>query len=77
MGLYEPAFLISCIVDGNELNWFTTYFNIGIIIGGPFSTIALTVIHPRYWLPVCSMIWSLFVLFMYRADSARTVCILR
>ncbi|KAJ5584268.1 major facilitator superfamily domain-containing protein [Penicillium hispanicum] len=62
---------------GNELNWFTTYFNIGIIIGGPFFTMALTSIHPRYWLPACTMCWSLFVLFMYKAESARTIYILR
>ncbi|GAD95623.1 pantothenate transporter, putative [Paecilomyces variotii No. 5] len=62
---------------GNELNWFTTYFNIGIIVGGPFSTMALTVVRPRYWLPACTIAWSFFVLFIYKAETAKTVYILR
>ncbi|KAE8141391.1 major facilitator superfamily domain-containing protein [Aspergillus pseudotamarii] len=62
---------------GNELNWFTTFFNIGIIIGAPFFTAGLTVIHPRYWLPTCTLIWSLLVLFMYKAESVNTIYILR
>lgn len=68
--------LLSCL-EGNELHWFTTYFNIGIIIGGPFFTMALTVFHPRYWLPACTLCWSFFVLFMYKAESAKTIYILR
>lgn len=67
----------NCPPERNELNWFTTYFNIGIIIGGPFFTTALTVVQPRYWLPACTMVWSLFVLFIYKAEDAKTVYILR
>ncbi|KAH8705509.1 major facilitator superfamily domain-containing protein [Talaromyces proteolyticus] len=64
-------------LNGNELNWFTTYFNIGIIVGGPFCTLALTVVQPRYWLPACTVAWSFFVLFIYKAESAKTVYTLR
>ncbi|KAJ0413156.1 major facilitator superfamily domain-containing protein [Aspergillus carlsbadensis] len=64
-------------LEGNELNWFTTYFNIGIMVGGPFITMALTVIKPRYLLPVCTLIWSFFVLFMYKVQDAKTLYILR
>ncbi|EKV21290.1 Major facilitator superfamily domain, general substrate transporter [Penicillium digitatum] len=61
----------------NELNWFTTYFNIGIMVGGPFITMALTVVRPRYLLPVSTLIWSFFVLFMYKVQDAKTLYILR
>lgn len=63
--------------DGNELNWFTTYFSVGVIIGAPISTCMLTLVQPRYWLPFCTMVWSFFVLFMYKAESAGTLYALR
>ena len=63
--------------DGDQLNWFTTYFNIGIIVGAPFSTTVLTFIKPRWWLPGCTMVWSLLVLFMHKAESAKTLFVLR
>ncbi|OKL61274.1 hypothetical protein UA08_03349 [Talaromyces atroroseus] len=69
---YVSGMKVDLNLNGNELNWFTTYFNIGIIVGGPFFTTAMTVVHPRYWLPACTMIWSFFVLFIYKAESART-----
>ncbi|OOF93301.1 hypothetical protein ASPCADRAFT_53414 [Aspergillus carbonarius ITEM 5010] len=65
------------MLDGNQLNWFTTYFNIGIIVGAPFFTPALTVLKPRYLLPSLTMCWSFFVLFMYKAQSAKAIYILR
>ncbi|GJN83201.1 hypothetical protein PLIIFM63780_006749 [Purpureocillium lilacinum] len=61
----------------NELNWLSTFFNIGIIIGSPFTTTALTVIQPRYWLPACTVVWSVFVLCMYKAADVKTLYILR
>ncbi|KAJ6116829.1 hypothetical protein N7512_006554 [Penicillium capsulatum] len=64
-------------LKGNELNWFITYCNIGIIVGGPIITAGLTVVKPRFLLPLCSLVWSLFVLFMYKVQSAQTMYILR
>jgi ACS family pantothenate transporter-like MFS transporter len=29
---------------GNESSWMKTYFNIGLILGGPVSNLALTVV---------------------------------
>ncbi|OAA69282.1 Major facilitator superfamily domain, general substrate transporter [Akanthomyces lecanii RCEF 1005] len=61
----------------NALNWFTTYFSIGVIIGAPISTCMLTIVQPRYWLPFCTMGWSFFVLFMYKAQNVSTLYGLR
>ncbi|GMG33136.1 major facilitator superfamily MFS_1 [Aspergillus oryzae] len=55
---------------GNELSWMNTYFNIGQIVGGPLSNLALTVIRPRFWLPGCLVAWSLFVLFLFKCNTA-------
>lgn len=63
--------------DPDALNWFTTYFSIGVIIGAPISTCQLTVIHPRYWLPSCTVAWSFCVLFMYKAENKETLYGLR
>lgn len=55
---------------GNELSWMNTYFNIGSIIGGPLSNMILTTIRPRYYLPSCLLLWSVFVLSMFRCNTA-------
>ncbi|KAI9927068.1 hypothetical protein ASPWEDRAFT_122160 [Aspergillus wentii DTO 134E9] len=55
---------------GNELSWMNTYFNIGQILGGPVSNLALTVVRPRFWLPGCLVVWSVFVLFLFKCENA-------
>ncbi|ROW16352.1 hypothetical protein VPNG_02740 [Cytospora leucostoma] len=62
---------------GNELSWMNTYFSIGTIVGGVFSNLIITVIRPRYWLPACLLIWSLFVLGMFRCNYAHQFYVLR
>lgn len=62
---------------GNELSWMNTYFSIGAILGGPISNLALTVVRPRYWLPSCLFLWSLFVLFLYKCNHASELYALR
>lgn len=44
--------------EGNELNKMTTWFNVGVIVGAPFSNLILTVLRPRIWLPTCLSSWS-------------------
>ncbi|KAH5082868.1 hypothetical protein HBI23_067770 [Parastagonospora nodorum] len=62
---------------GNELSWMNTYFLIGTIVGGPFANLIITVVRPRIWLPACLMIWSLFVLFFFKAHTASQFYALR
>ncbi|KAH6999361.1 major facilitator superfamily domain-containing protein [Ilyonectria destructans] len=62
---------------GNELSWMNTYFSIGTIIGGTFSNLIITVIRPRYWLTGCLLMWSLFVLFLFKCNNAHEFYILR
>lgn len=50
---------------------------IGTIIGGTFSNLILTIVRPRYWLPGCLFVWSLFVLFLYKCNSAHQFYVLR
>lgn len=62
---------------GNELSWMNTYFSIGAIVGGPISNIALTTIRPRIWLPSCMLVWSIFVLFLFKCNTASQFYALR
>lgn len=62
---------------GNELSWMNTYFNVGQIIGGPIVNLIITVVRPRFWLPSCLAIWSLFVLFLFKCNTAEQFYALR
>ncbi|KAM0330762.1 hypothetical protein ACHAQA_003716 [Verticillium albo-atrum] len=62
---------------GDELSWMNTYFLIGTIIGGTGSNMILTIVPPRFWLPGCLFVWSLFVLFLFKCNSAHEFYILR
>ncbi|RDW77002.1 putative major facilitator superfamily permease-3 [Coleophoma cylindrospora] len=56
---------------GNELSWMNTYFNIGQILGGPIANLIITVVRPKHWLPACLLGWSLFVLFLFKCNTAQ------
>lgn len=62
---------------GNELSWMNTYFTIGTLIGSPFGTLAMSKIPPRYWLPANMFMWSFFVLFLYKCNTASQFYALR
>jgi ACS family pantothenate transporter-like MFS transporter len=61
----------------NELSLMNTYFNVGIILGAPISNLLLTTVRPRIWLPSCMMAWSIFVLFLYKCNTATEFYALR
>lgn len=62
---------------GNELSWMNTYFTIGTLVGASFANLIITVVPPRIWLPSCLMTWSLFVLFLYKCNTAAQFYALR
>lgn len=62
---------------GNELNWMITWFQIGYIVGQIPSQILLTKISPRFYLPIAEFMWSVFVLFLYKCQSAKQIYALR
>lgn len=62
---------------GNELSWMNTYFTVGQLVGAPFANLVITVIRPRYWLPFCLTCWSIFVLFLYKCNTASEFYALR
>lgn len=64
-------------LTGNDLNYLTTFFNIGYIIGQLPSQLILTRIRPSIWLPSLELIWSFVVMGMAGAKNVQTLCALR
>ncbi|WVW81420.1 hypothetical protein I302_103414 [Kwoniella bestiolae CBS 10118] len=59
---------------GNELNFFTTYFNIGYLIVIPISSYVInSVIRPSLWLPTLELIWGILTGVLAAAKNAKTV----
>ncbi|KAK5952411.1 hypothetical protein OHC33_006454 [Knufia fluminis] len=64
-------------LHGNELNYFTTYFNIAYCLMLIPSQVILTYVRPSYWLSGLEVTWGLITGLIALAQSARTVYILR
>ncbi|KAF6013861.1 hypothetical protein HII13_001109 [Brettanomyces bruxellensis] len=64
-------------LNKNQLSWFNTYYNIGVIIGSIPATVLAGYFRPRYFLPIMDTCWSLCVLFVYKAQNASTIYALR
>jgi MFS transporter, ACS family, pantothenate transporter len=64
-------------MSGNDLNYLTTYWTIGYILGNLPSQIVLTKVRPSIWLPTLEIIWSVLVIGMAGAKSVTTIYVLR
>ncbi|KAF4959213.1 hypothetical protein FSARC_10804 [Fusarium sarcochroum] len=62
---------------GNELNYFTTYFNIGYIIMLWPSCIIISHIGPSKWLPACEVIWGMLTCCLSVVTSSNQIYGLR
>ncbi|GAM37431.1 hypothetical protein TCE0_024f07348 [Talaromyces pinophilus] len=62
---------------GNQLNYMTTTWTVGYVIGQIPSNIALTKLPPRYWIPAAEVIWSVLTMGLSRANSARQIYVMR
>ncbi|KAJ5127926.1 hypothetical protein N7448_008705 [Penicillium atrosanguineum] len=62
---------------GDELNLFTTYFNVAYCIMLIPSQIIMTYVRPSYWLPGLELIWGLMTGLMAMTTSAKQVYVLR
>ncbi|KAK7202938.1 major facilitator superfamily domain-containing protein [Myxozyma melibiosi] len=60
-------------LNGDQYNLFTTIFNIGYLCGSIPSQIVLTWLRPSYSMPICECFWTVCVMCMSRATSARYI----
>ena len=64
-------------LKGNDLNYLTTYWNIGYILGQIPSQLVLTKIRPSIWLPALELLWSCLVMALAAAQNVQTIFALR
>ncbi|KAJ5102257.1 hypothetical protein NUU61_004479 [Penicillium alfredii] len=62
---------------GNELNLFTTYFNVAYCIMLIPSQIILTYVRPSFWLPGLEIVWGVLTGLVAMTRSAKQIYILR
>ncbi|AMD20341.1 HDL403Wp [Eremothecium sinecaudum] len=64
-------------LKGNEFNLINTCFTIGYILGMLPNNLILLKVQPRLWLSLCTFLWGILTLAMYRANSFRYCCAIR
>ncbi|KAK9241851.1 major facilitator superfamily domain-containing protein [Lipomyces tetrasporus] len=62
---------------GNELNYFTTCFNVGYLVGSVPAQIILYKVRPSIYIPSCEIFWSVLVMLMAIAKNPTPIYILR
>ncbi|KAK9458947.1 major facilitator superfamily domain-containing protein [Lipomyces oligophaga] len=58
---------------GNERNLFTTFFNIGYLIGCVPAQFMLSYVRPSIWIPTCEFIWSGLVMSISGCSNAHPI----
>lgn len=64
-------------LSGNDLNYLTTYWTVGYILGQVPSQLVMTKVRPSIWLPTLEIIWSILVMGMAGAKNVETIYTLR
>ncbi|CAK4031342.1 Major facilitator superfamily domain, general substrate transporter [Lecanosticta acicola] len=64
-------------LHGNELNYFTTAFNVAYCIMLVPSQVIMTYVRPSWWLPGLEIAWGVMTGLMAMATSAKQVYIIR
>ncbi|ROV88755.1 hypothetical protein VMCG_10058 [Cytospora schulzeri] len=64
-------------LHGNELNYMTTVWTVGYVIGEIPSNMLLTKVRPSIWIPTCEVVWSVLTILMCKATSAKQIYVLR
>lgn len=64
-------------LHGNELNYFTTTFNVAYCVMLIPSQIILTWVRPSFWLPGLEIGWGVMTGLMAMVTSAKQVYIIR
>ncbi|KAK9385182.1 major facilitator superfamily domain-containing protein [Lipomyces mesembrius] len=62
---------------GQQRNLFTTFFNIGSIIGAVPSQVILNRVRPSIWIPSCEVSWSVMVMIIASTKGANLIYAMR
>ncbi|KAH8599549.1 pantothenate transporter liz1 [Bisporella sp. PMI_857] len=61
----------------NQLNYMTTFWTVGYVIGEIPSNMLLTRIRPSVWIPTCELTWSVLTILLSQCKSAQQIYVLR
>ncbi|KAK9352090.1 major facilitator superfamily domain-containing protein [Lipomyces doorenjongii] len=64
-------------LNGNEYNYFTTLFNCGYLVGSIPAQMSLSFVRPSIMIPSCEVFWTIMVMLLSRASSAKYIYIFR
>ena len=62
---------------GNELNYMTSAWTVGYVIGEIPSNIILTRVRPSIWIPVLEVTWSVLTMLISKCETSTQIYILR
>ncbi|KAI0205245.1 MFS general substrate transporter [Astrocystis sublimbata] len=62
---------------GNELNYITTAWTVGYVLGEIPSNIILTKVRPSIWIPALEVVWSVLTILLAKAQNATHLYVLR
>ncbi|EMD31479.1 hypothetical protein CERSUDRAFT_119703 [Gelatoporia subvermispora B] len=64
-------------LHGNQLNYITTAWTVGYVIGQIPSNMLITRIRPSIWIPAMEVIWSVLTMVLATANSFEALVIIR
>ncbi|ROW08664.1 hypothetical protein VPNG_06448 [Cytospora leucostoma] len=64
-------------LHGNELNYMTTIWTVGYVIGEVPINMLLTRVRPSILIPACEVVWSVLTIVMCKVTSAKQIYVLR
>ncbi|KAI1310175.1 MFS general substrate transporter [Xylaria venustula] len=62
---------------GNQLNYITTAWTVGYVIGEIPSNLILTKIRPSIWIPALEVVWSVLTILLAKCQTATQIYVLR
>ncbi|ETW83499.1 major facilitator superfamily [Heterobasidion irregulare TC 32-1] len=76
-GMQEEYVLRNLTLHGNELNYITTAWTCGYVIGQIPSNLLITRIRPSLWIPAMELLWSILTLVLASSKSFTTLVVVR
>ncbi|KAI0805909.1 MFS general substrate transporter [Xylaria sp. FL0064] len=64
-------------LNGNQLNYITTAWTVGYVVGEIPSNLVLTKIRPSIWIPALEVLWSVLTILLAKCQTATQIYVLR
>ncbi|CAK7204780.1 hypothetical protein SEUCBS139899_007540 [Sporothrix eucalyptigena] len=62
---------------GNQLNYMTTCWTVGYVIGEVPSNLILTRVRPSIWIPACELLWATLTILTIKCNTVSQLYVLR